>query len=259
MHCRKACLAALLVAATLAACGTTDSKRDRAPGGTRVYEVFGKHYTILDNSAGYQERGVASWYGRDFHGKRTANGETYDMYQMTAAHKTLPLPTFVRVRNLRNNQTIVVRVNDRGPFVHNRIIDLSYAAALKLDMIRSGTSLVEVTAISSDAPPGDHPTRQAGESPPPDAPAPAPRSEPTLAGNQIFVQVGAFGDRANAERRLMLLASAGIAGGFIHGDLSATPILYRVRIGPVAGVIQYDELVEELENVGIGDPYLISE
>ena len=91
----------------------------------------------METSSGYKERGVASWYGKKFHGRLTSNRETYDMYEMTAAHKSLPLPTYVRVRNLRNNRSsVVVRVNDRGPFVHNRIIDLSYAAALKLDMVR---------------------------------------------------------------------------------------------------------------------------
>ena len=116
-------------------------------GNGPTYEVFGKRYTVMPSSAGYQERGVASWYGKKFHGNLTSNRETYDMYRMTAAHKTLPLPTYVRVRNLRNNKSIVVRVNDRGPFVNNRIIDLSYSAAMKLDMIKDGTSLVEVTAI----------------------------------------------------------------------------------------------------------------
>ena len=117
-------------------------------GNGPVYEVLGKRYKVMPSSIGYLERGVASWYGKKFHGNLTSNREIYDMYEMTAAHKTLPLPTYVRVRNLRNNKTIIVRVNDRGPFVHNRIIDLSYAAAMKLDMVKDGTSLVEVTAIS---------------------------------------------------------------------------------------------------------------
>ncbi len=134
-------------------------KRSRYGNGP-VYEVFGKRYTVMPSSSGYQERGVASWYGKKFHGNLTSNREPYDMYAMTAAHKTLPLPTYVRVRNLRNDKSIIVRVNDRGPFVHNRIIDLSYAAAIKLDMIKDGTSLVEVTAISFDPPAGDRPVRR---------------------------------------------------------------------------------------------------
>ena len=277
MHRRAARLAAVLVTVSLAACGGTDTRHDSAPGSTRIpdlpgdaipkaearsrygngpeYEVFGKQYTVLSSSAGYQERGVASWYGTKFHGNRTSNGDTYDMYQMTAAHKTLPLPTFVRVRNLQNNKTIIVRVNDRGPFVHNRVIDLSYVAALKLDMVRSGTSLVEVTAISFDAPAGNRPTRHVIESPPPAIPA----SASTTASKRIYVQVGAFGESVNAERRLRLLASAGIAGGLIYTDQTVAPTLYRVRIGPIADVVQFDVLVEELETLGISDPYLITE
>jgi rare lipoprotein A len=142
-------------------------------GNGPVYEVFDKTYRVMDSGSGYKERGVASWYGKKFHGRLTSNREPYDMYAMTAAHKTLPLPTYVRVRNLRNNRSIIVRVNDRGPFVHNRIIDLSYAAALKLDMVRDGTSLVEVTAISFDDPPGDRPVRVVEPAQPP-APKPAP-------------------------------------------------------------------------------------
>jgi len=230
-------------------------------GNGPTYEVFGKRYTVMPLSAGYQERGVASWYGKKFHGNLTSNRETYDMYRMTAAHKTLPLPTYVRVRNLRNNKSIVVRVNDRGPFVNNRIIDLSYSAAMKLDMIKDGTSLVEVTAISFDEPQGDRPVRNTTPGAPPAADheqAPA-NNRPAIASNQIYVQVGAFGDRANAERRLGVLSRAGIGDAFIHEERSADRVLYRVRIGPVADVVQYDVLVEELENAGITDPYLITE
>jgi len=227
-------------------------------GNGPVYEVFGKRYTVLNSSNGYEERGVASWYGKKFHGRLTSNRETYDMHQMTAAHKTLPLPTYVRVRNLRNNNSIVVRVNDRGPFVANRIIDLSYSAALKLDMISAGTSLVEVTAINLDAPGGDQPARQVSPAAPP-APEPASEAVPMQQSSSIFVQVGAFGDRANAEKRLSQLTATGIDNAFILEDFSLSPALLRVRIGPVADVIQYDVLVEELENIGIMDPYLIVE
>jgi rare lipoprotein A len=223
-------------------------------GNGPVYEVLGKRYQVMGSSTGYRERGVASWYGRKFHGNLTSNREKYDMYEMTAAHKTLPLPTYVRVRNLRNNRSVIVRVNDRGPFVHNRIIDLSYAAALKLDMIRDGTSLVEVTAINFDEPSGDRPVRKAA----PPAP-PQPSAGPAAKTNRIFVQVGAFGDRANAERRLGALTIAGIPNGFIHEERTPERTLYRVRIGPVADVVQYDVLVEELGNLGITDPYLITD
>ena len=240
------------------------------------YEVFGKSYTVMPTSYGYKERGVASWYGKKFHGRLTSNREPYDMYAMTAAHKTLPLPTYVRVKNLRNNKSIVVRVNDRGPFVHNRIIDLSYAAALKLDMVRDGTSLVEVTAISFDEPAGDRPVRAVTPAEPqaqpvaqsvappdtrsvakPESQSVAPAAS-TSTENDIFVQVGAFGDRANAERRQAVLMAGGILDAFIFADEGSSPPLYRVRIGPIAGVDDYDGIVGKLEALGIGDPYLVT-
>ena len=228
-------------------------------GNNPEYEVFGKRYRVMDSSHGYRERGVASWYGKKFHGNLTSSREPYDMYSMTAAHKSLPLPTYVRVRNLRNNKSVVVRVNDRGPFAHNRIIDLSYSAARKLDMIRDGTSLVEVEAISFDDPPGDRPTRQTTAAPV-EAAAPIESLPPRAAsGNRIFVQVGAFGSRDNAERRLAVLRSGGIGTGFVVEDSSSSPALHRVRIGPITGVEQYDLLVAELEKLGIVDPYLVTE
>ena len=236
-------------------------------GNGPVYEVLGRRYRVMPSSSGYQERGVASWYGKKFHGNLTSNREVYDMHAMTAAHKSLPLPTYVRVRNLQNDKSIVVRVNDRGPFVHNRIIDLSYAAAARLDMLRDGTSLVEVTAINFNTPAGDRPTRKttapapivAAPPPPSVQPSVEPVPAPRAGSERIFVQVGAFGDRANAERRLGVLAASGIDNAFIHEDASSSPPLLRVRIGPVAEVIEYDILVEELENIGITDPYLVLE
>jgi len=230
-------------------------------GNGPIYEVLGRRYTVMRSSSGYRERGVASWYGKKFHGNLTSNREPYDMYAMTAAHRTLPLPSYVRVRNLRNDKSVVVRVNDRGPFVHNRIIDLSYSAALKLDMVKDGTSLVEVEAITFDAPSGDRPTSQvtaAPEAPP--ALLAAPRTADSAAPeNRIFVQVGAFGSRDNAQQRLGQLRSSGIGISFILEDASSVPTLYRVRIGPIKEVVQYDLIVEELEKLGITDPYLVTE
>ena len=265
---------AFLFLATLAACGGTEV-RDPAPGSVvipdvpgsavprpeapsrygngPVYRVLGKTYTVLPSSSGYQERGVASWYGDDFHGKPTSSRETYDMHAMTAAHKTLPLPTYVRVRNLRNNKSVVVRVNDRGPFVHNRIIDLSYAAALKLDMVADGTSLVEVTAIGFDAPSGDVPVRVT-------TPATFAAAAPAAgAARASFVQVGAFGNRENADRRRTLLVDGGVEDVVVYADDSVTPPLYRVRIGPIYEVVQFDVIVTQLERLGITDPYLVGE
>lgn len=116
----------------------------------RQYVALGKTYVPLNKPGNYKERGSASWYGKKFHGKRTANGDVYDMYAMTAAHPTLPLPSYAKVTNLSNNKSIVVRVNDRGPFMHSRVIDLSYTAAYKLGMIASGSAEVEVESISPD-------------------------------------------------------------------------------------------------------------
>jgi rare lipoprotein A len=205
---------------------------------------------VLNTSYDYQERGVASWYGKKFHGRMTSSQEPYDMYEMTAAHKTLPLPTYVRVRNLKNNRTIVVRVNDRGPFVDNRLIDLSYSAAAKLDMIRDGTSLVEVTAISFDEPPTG--SRRASTRPQQRQPATEPHGD-------IFVQVGAFGEVGNARRRYALLQNGGIGPLKVYEDKSTSPSLYRVRIGPIADVIQYDSIVEELQRLGIRESHLVTQ
>jgi rare lipoprotein A len=225
-------------------------------GNPRVYEVYGVRYEVMQSSYGYRERGVASWYGEKFHGRATSSQEPYDMYAMTAAHKSLPLPTYVEVRNLRNNKTVIVRVNDRGPFVDNRIIDLSYSAAKKLDLIRDGTGLVEVTAISFDEKPDARTMRAdvpAGTAAPA-APAPAADIEA-----KIFVQVGAFGDPDNARRRIKQLRENGVTKTFVLEDNSRIPALYRVRIGPIADVEQYDALVAHLRSMGIAESHLVTE
>lgn len=227
-------------------------------GNGPTYEVFGERYAVMPSAIGYKEKGVASWYGKKFHGNLTSNREVYDMHQMTAAHKTLPLPTFVRVRNLSNNRSIVVRVNDRGPFVHNRIIDLSYAAARKLDMIATGTSLVEVEAITFESGGEDHPTRRISPSPTESRPPTA--VEPVVTDpNHIYVQIGAFGSKANADRRLQLLRSGGLGAAAVHTDNSVNPPLYRVRMGPIHGVEEYDMLVDELAELGIVDPIIVTD
>ena len=231
-------------------------------GNPPVYEVHGKRYVVMNSSYGYQERGVASWYGKKFHGRLTSSQEPYDMYGMTAAHKTLPLPTYVRVRNLRNNRSVVVRVNDRGPFIANRIIDLSYSAAQKLGMIRDGTSLVEVTALSFDEPPPravDVPTRASSPAPPADVPATPQREPQHPKDHEVYVQVGAFGDVDNARRRYRLIKNNGIADAFVHKDESQSPTLYRIRIGPIGSIDSYDQLVIRLGSIGITDSHLVTE
>ena len=120
-------------------------------GNPETYVIDGVTYRVMDTSAGYREEGIASWYGGYFHGRRTSSGDVYDMYQMTAAHKSLPLPTYVRVTNQENGRSVVLRVNDRGPFVEDRIIDLSYTAATKLGMAEQGTARVEVVALDPPA------------------------------------------------------------------------------------------------------------
>lgn len=117
-------------------------------GGNKDYQVFGKPYKVLSSAQGFEQSGIASWYGNKFHGHLTSNGEIYDMYTMSAAHKNLPLPTYLKVTNTANNKSVIVRVNDRGPFHHSRIIDLSYSAAYKLDMLKTGTAHVKITAIT---------------------------------------------------------------------------------------------------------------
>lgn len=214
-------------------------------GNGPVYEVLGHRYEVMRSGNGYRERGVASWYGKKFHGKPTSSREPYDMYAMTAAHKTLPLPSYVRVTNLGNNRSVVVRVNDRGPFVANRIIDLSFAAAEQLDMIRNGTALVEITAVDSN-----EPAQSVRSEDPP---------EPQLPDARTFVQVGAFGDAENARRRLTMLRDGGIEPLFLHEDSAVSPALYRVRIGPIADVVQYDSIVEQLQRLGISETHLVSE
>jgi rare lipoprotein A len=208
-----------------------------AHGNPPFYDVLGRRYFVLAAADGYLERGVASWYGPTFHGGNTSSGEPYDMYGMSAAHKTLPLPTYARVTNLRNGRNIVVRINDRGPFVANRLIDLSYTAAAKLDMIREGTTLVEVRALTPGAP--DELTRSA-QSPPP----------------SLYVQAGAFADAHNAQQVLGRLHAAGLASAFIVSPLEGKSRLYRVRLGPVGSVAEFDQLTARLAALGIRDARL---
>lgn len=208
-----------------------------AHGNPPFYNVLGRRYFVLGAADGYLERGVASWYGPTFHGGSTSSGESYDMYGMSAAHKTLPLPTYARVTNLRNGRSVVVRINDRGPFVANRLIDLSYSAATKLDMIREGTTLVEVRALTPGA--ADELTRSA-QSPPP----------------SLYVQAGAFADAHNAQHQLERLHAAGLASAFIVSPLEGKSRLYRVRLGPVASVAEFDQLAARLAALGIRDARL---
>jgi len=250
-------------------------------GNPPFYDVFGKRYYVLSSSVGYWERGVASWYGPGFHKVRTSTGEPYDMYGMTAAHRTLPLPAYVRVTNLQNGRSVVVRVNDRGPFVGNRIIDLSYTAAAKLDMLRNGTAMVEIRTIDPTAPPpaimasSASPTAAAPTAAAPTAAAPT-AAVPTASGGAaappptapltvvpvaspapaLFVQAGAFADPANAERLAERLRGGNLGKIFVRDDQIAGRRMYRVRIGPVPDVAEFDRVVAALERAGINDAHL---
>lgn len=214
-------------------------------GNPDSYTVYGQRYYTLDTSDGYLQRGIASWYGSKFHGRRTSSGEPYDMYSMTAAHKTLPLPTYARVTNLQNGRSVVLRVNDRGPFHSNRIIDLSYAAAWKLGILAKGTGFVEIEALDPRSP---EPIKVAER-----------KSESTEKPVQLFLQTGSFSVRANAEQMKWRMQSVS------DGPVSIEPVqingsmTYRVRVGPIASVTTADRLAQQIADLGLETPRLIIE
>ncbi|BAV32528.1 rare lipoprotein A [Sulfuricaulis limicola] len=236
----------------------------RSASGNNPYSVYGVTYTPLADTGGYRERGVASWYGKKFHGKRTSSGEPYDMYAMTAAHKTLPLPSYVRVRNLQNDRSVVVRVNDRGPFLHNRLIDLSYAAAARLGILGTGTGVVEIEAVG----PGEPATQVVKTYPlqiiPPAAAAEEISVAPAPAANpKLYLQVGAFAQRENAVSLRDRLEREALRPIFVQssqtsGGTDAAPV-YRVRIGPLASVEEGDRLTERAAQLGIRDARIVVE
>lgn len=210
-------------------------KRTRA-GNPDSYELFGKNYKVLAVSRGYQEKGIASWYGTKFHGKKTSNGEIYNMYAMTAAHKTLPIPSYVEVVNLANKRRIVVRINDRGPFYDKRIIDLSYVAAVKLGIHKTGTGRVKVTAIEDDT-----------------AIQKQIHNFQAKNGVTFYLQVGAFSRLSTAQRLQDKLLNKHITNTKIpHNNL------YKVQIGPFNSVQQVYEARKKLIPLGITDFTLIS-
>lgn len=206
-----------------------DEPRSRY-GNPPFYDVMGRRYTVLPTAVGYVQEGVASWYGPDFHGGRTSTGETYDMNAMTGAHTTLPLPTWVRVTNLENGRSVVVRLNDRGPFAKDRIIDLSRAAAEQLDMIRKGTARVEVRSLTTGGAVAATPVAAAG---------------PTY-----YAQAGAFSSRANADALAARLSAAGIAGVTVSESTVDGRSIWRVRAGPAASFAEYDSLAERMRLAG---------
>ena len=221
-------------------------------GNPDSYVQSGRRYFVLATAKGYRKRGIASWYGRKFHGRRTSNGETYDMYSMTAAHKTLPLPTYVRVTNLKNRRSIIVRVNDRGPFVENRIIDLSFAAAEKLDMVRAGTALVEVVAVQPGVavPDEKFETRYAGVS---------DWQDESHLRDRIYIQLGAFSVRRNAEQLIQRLLIANFGDTGIQSVEEGGQMIHRVRIGPLHTVAATDKVTARLRGMSFDDYRIVIE
>lgn len=223
-----------------------------AYGNPDSYEVFGRTYRVMDSADGYAEEGTASWYGTKFHGRRTSSGEPYNMFAMTAAHTALPLPTYVRVTHLGNGRSIVVKVNDRGPFVDNRIIDLSYAAARRIGMQETGTAPVRVEALPGGTPIDGDAATVAGDA----APAIQAEGDGVDAGDSFagdaFIQLGAFGEFTNAQRMRAQAAGADIRNVFVmRGRSNDGERVYRVRIGPLSDGAQRDQVMERLERAGI--------
>lgn len=194
--------------------------------GNKPYRVFGQRYCILRSSRNYSAIGIASWYGSKFHKHRTSSGEPYNMLAMTAAHRSLPLPTYVEVKNLANHRKVVVKVNDRGPFRSNRLIDLSYVAAKKLGMLKHGTAWVSIRAID-----------------------PCELNQPFMRQPFVYLQVGAFRDRTNAEKfrthleNLMRLPIRIATPSFRQR-------LYRVQIGPIHDLSTADKITARLRILG---------
>lgn len=211
-------------------------------GNPHTYVVFGRRYRTLPSSRGYVERGIASWYGRKFHKRLTSNREPYDMFAMTAAHRSLPLPTYVRVTHLENGASAVVRVNDRGPFHPGRIIDLSYTAAVKLGIADAGSGPVEVRAIDLG---GD------GRARPPPRFAPEPL--------RYFVQVGAYTSEHNAEKAYTLAERLRPGLASVRWIEKEDRIIHRVRIGPLSGSDETDRVLDRLNAAGVRNARVVIE
>jgi rare lipoprotein A len=206
-------------------------------GNPPTYTVFGKTYRVMDSASGYYATGNASWYGRKFHGRLTSSGEPFDMFELTAAHRSLPIPTYVRVTNLDNQRATIVRVNDRGPFHSDRIIDLSYAAAVKLGFADLGTARVRVEHLDHVAEP---------------PPAQVARQSPGF-----VLQAGAFRDLAAADNLKDSLTR--LTGQPAYVVMVADDALYRVRLGPVSGRPEAQRLRAMIVDAEFADPLILEE
>jgi rare lipoprotein A len=207
-------------------------------GNPTSYVVFGKRYYVMDNADGFVQRGIASWYGKKFHGRKTSSGEIYNMYEMTAAHKTLPLPSYVRVVNIENGRSIVVKVNDRGPFIGDRIIDLSFAGATKLGVIEPGTAEVEISVLSSSE----------------SKKRPVVRTIALVENGSedvpLFVQLGSFGNQLNAQNLMRGLHDSDEPTAKVYKLANAKGIFYRVRLGPLYDIGEANSAVLRLKKKG---------
>ncbi len=253
-HPGEKCGLALLIAALISinACtfGVPIGDRGNAPGSLPPktvkskqgnpdsYVVFGKRYYVLDNADGFVQRGVASWYGTKFHGRKTSSGEVYNMHAMTAAHKTLPLPIYVRVKNLDNGRSTVVRVNDRGPFIEGRIIDLSYAAAIKLGVDGPGTANVEISTLHAGRIAADKVVRTI---------ALIDLAEPDI---PLFIQMGSFASRLNANNLVQELIDANETSVRIFSLNTDTGHYFRVRVGPLYDIEEANAVLKRLKSKG---------
>ena len=222
-------------------------------GNRSPYTVLGKTYHVMVTEDGYNERGIASWYGEKFHGHKTSNGEVFDMYKVSAAHKSLPIPSFLRVTNLDNNRSLVVRVNDRGPFHGDRIVHLSYAAALKLGYADRGTARVQLEAIIPDGVVVD---RAAGNNN-------NTLSQQTLrvaSTGDKYIQVGAFADINSAREMSDKLRAMTNRPVFIRSlDSTNSGVLHRVRIGPVNDTSEIRRITQSVVAANLGSPYTVTE
>jgi|TARA_B110000211_G_C14084675_1_gene556126 rare lipoprotein A len=207
-------------------------------GNPTSYVVFGKRYYVMDNAHGFVQRGLASWYGKKFHGRKTSSGEIYNMHAMTAAHKTLPLPSYVRVVNIENGRSIVVKVNDRGPFIGDRIIDLSFAGATKLGVIEPGTAEVEISVLSSSESKSRPVVRTIA------------LVEKTAENVPLFVQLGSFGNQLNAQNLVRGLHDSEEPTAKVYKLTNAKGVFYRVRLGPLYDIDEANLVVLRLKKKG---------
>lgn len=235
-------------------------------GNKSPYVVNGKTYVVLQNEAGYKQEGTASWYGRKFHGHLTSNGEKYDMFQLSAAHKTLPIPSYAKVTNLDNGKSVVVRVNDRGPFHEDRVLDMSYAAAVMLGYAGAGTARVKVESIVPDGAKNATKLPAPVVTAPPAVAAVAPSVETVAKEREMieenkgadYLQVGAFASETSARNLQSRLQTMTKMPVVIQGEAGANGArLFKVRVGPLGDDAQVQALQDRIAAARMGNPYKV--